>query len=298
LSLSRIEVRYKFVFSQGENSFSSNHILKSKLTGETMAEEIKVVVCGAAGRMGQEVCRAVAQDNQLLLVGAVDPAAVGRSVKEVAGLKEYGDLVIMSNLKDFLAEKGADVMVDFTLATAAKENIMTALRHNVHAVVGTTGLSEADLAQIKQVAEESQANVFIAPNFAIGAVLMMKFAEIAASFMDFVEIVELHHEKKKDAPSGTALQTAAKIVTKKVPQTIEGDDISRGQNYKGVRIHSVRLPGLVAHQEVIFGGQGQTLTIKHDSIDRTSFMPGVLKAIKAVSDLRGLTIGLDRLLGL
>jgi 4-hydroxy-tetrahydrodipicolinate reductase len=189
-------------------------------------------------------------------------------------------------------------MVDFTSAAAAKENIMLALKNDIHAVVGTTGLSETDLAQIKKAVENSKANVFIAPNFAIGAVLMMKFAEMAASFMDFVEIIELHHEKKKDAPSGTALQTAAKIAAKKLPRTIESEEISRGQNYKGIRIHSVRLPGLVAHQEVIFGGQGQTLAIRHDSIDRTSFMPGVLRAIKAVSDLRGLTIGLDRLLGL
>jgi 4-hydroxy-tetrahydrodipicolinate reductase len=263
-----------------------------------MLEEIKVVVCGAAGRMGQEVCRAVARDNELLLVGAVDPAAAGRSVKEVVGLGEHENLIIASNLKDFLAEKKADVMVDFTSAAAAKENIILALKNNTHAVVGTTGLSEVDLAQIKKAVESSKANVFIAPNFAIGAVLMMKFAEIAASFMDFVEIIELHHEKKKDAPSGTALQTAAKIAAKKSPRTVESEDISRGQNYKGIRIHSVRLPGLVAHQEVIFGGQGQTLAIRHDSIDRTSFMPGVLRAIKAVSNLRGLTIGLDRLLGL
>jgi 4-hydroxy-tetrahydrodipicolinate reductase len=225
---------------------------------------IKVVVSGAAGRMGETVCEAVEGAEDMELAGRADPS-------------------LDAPLADAL--DGADVVVDFSTPEAAIGNVRACLDAGVHAVVGTTGF---DLDELRSAAEESRtgsgrANVFVAPNFAIGAVLMMRFAREAAAQLSEVEIVELHHEGKVDAPSGTAKRTA---------------DLVRevGGNVHEP-IHSVRLPGLVAHQEVILGGEGQTLTIRHDSIDRHSFMPGVLLAIRRVSELpEPFTVGLERLL--
>jgi 4-hydroxy-tetrahydrodipicolinate reductase len=224
---------------------------------------ITVAVSGAAGRMGETVCAAVEAADDLDLVGRADPR-LGNSLAEA--------------LRD--AEPG--VVVDFTTPESVAENARLCLDRDTHVVVGTTGIGDADLAELERLAARSKANCFIAPNFAIGAVLMMEAARMIAPQMPDCEIVELHHEQKLDAPSGTAKRTA--------------DLIAEAGGRADVPIHSVRLPGLVAHQEVVFGGLGQTLTIRHDSLSRESFMPGVLLAIRKVRELDGLVVGLERLL--
>jgi 4-hydroxy-tetrahydrodipicolinate reductase len=250
---------------------------------------IRVGVLGAAGRMGREVCGVVEAEEDLDLVAAVDPRHGGVGV---------GPLAVATALD---ALDGVDVAVDFTDRAAAIENARWCLDHGVHIVVGTSGLTSADLQELRQWAEGARANVFVAPNFAIGAVLMMRFAEEAARFFDAAEVIELHHDQKADAPSGTAIATAERIADARAGawKAPGGDDAhpgARGAEVGGVHVHGVRLPGLLAHQEVIFGGPGQTLTIRHDSTDRSSFMPGVLMAIRAVGDHPGLTVGLDALL--
>jgi 4-hydroxy-tetrahydrodipicolinate reductase len=220
---------------------------------------IRVAVAGAAGKMGQAVCEAVEGATDLELSGRADPA-LGTELSEVLG--------------------DADVVVDFTVPDTALENVRACLEAGVHAVVGTTGF---DLDAARAAAEGSEANCFVAPNFAIGAVLLMEVSQTIARHMPECEIVELHHDNKLDAPSGTAKRTQELI------------DAAGGNVHQP--IHSVRLPGLVAHQEVIFGGVGQTLSIRHDSIDRRSFMPGVVLACRKVGDLPDrFTVGLEKLL--
>ncbi len=226
-----------------------------------MADPIKVVVSGAAGRMGEAACGAVEGADDMELIGRADPA-LDTSVNDVL--------------------EGADVMVDFTTPDAAPANVFDAIEVGVHAVVGSTGF---DLEELKAhvLRADSKANCFVAPNFAIGAVLLMQASKLIAPHMPEAEVVELHHDKKVDAPSGTAKRTAELIRE-------AGGNVHEP-------IHSVRLPGLVAHQEVIFGGEGQTLSIRHDSIDRSSFMPGVLLAVRRVADLpERFVIGLEELL--
>ena len=229
-----------------------------------MAEPIKVVVSGAAGRMGQTVCEAVEGADDMELAGRADPAL---------------DVELVQAAKD------AEVVVDFSTPDTVLENVQTCLEAEVHMVVGTTGFDLGELSEMAHGARAAggSANVFVAPNFAIGAVLMMRFAAEAAKHMPEVEIVELHHDRKLDAPSGTAKRTAELVRE-------AGGNVHEP-------IHSVRLPGLVAHQAVLLGGEGQTLTIRHDSIDRHSFMPGVLLAVRRVADLpEPLTVGLENLL--
>lgn len=241
---------------------------------------IKVGVFGAEGRMGSEVCRAVEADDELDLVARVDEHDEPRA----------------------LVEAGAEVAVDFTTPDAVRGNIRFCVDNGIHVVVGTTGLTASDRDEIEGWARGGQANVFIAPNFAIGAVLMMEFAARAAGHFETAEIVERHHERKLDAPSGTALRTAelmneARGSAWKTPEPgSEALQGSRGGEASGIRIHSIRVPGSVAHQEVILGTAGETLTIRHDSLDRASFMPGVLLAVKRVASRPGLTVGLDKLL--
>ena len=191
--------------------------------------------------------------------------------------------------------------IDFTEPDAVMGNARWSLAHGVHVVIGTTGLQPGDLEELRALVEGGDANAIVAPNFAIGAVLMMRFAEQAAAHFDAAEVIELHHDGKKDAPSGTALTTARRIAGARegVWTAPGGDDAhpgARGTDIEGVRVHAVRLPGLLAHQEVILGGPGQTLTIRHDSTDRASFMPGVLLAVRAVGSRSGLTVGLEHLL--
>jgi 4-hydroxy-tetrahydrodipicolinate reductase len=241
----------------------------------------------------------MAATDDLALVGAVDRARVGEDAGRVAGLEPNG-LVIASSLIDALGEASPEVAVDFTLPSAVMGNVRTALRAGVACVVGATGLTDENLAEIAALSEERKRPVFIAPNFAMGAVLMMQFAAQAARHLGSAEIVELHHEDKADAPSGTALRTARLMTAvsgSKFAKAESGDGRpSRGLTQGPVHIHSVRLPGLVAHQEVIFGGLGETLTIRHDSTSHQSFMPGVLLAIRKVLGLRGVVVGLENIM--
>lgn len=250
--------------------------------------------------MGQAVLKAVQEADGLELVGAVDIKS-GADTGTLVGLPANG-ILVETDLAAALDRLKPEVMVDFTRPDVVFANVMTALSHKTSPVVGTTGLSDEQKAEIAKAAEENDTPAFIAPNFAIGAVLLMVLSRQAAKYMPEVEIIELHHDKKLDAPSGTAIQTAEMIAeVRKEHQQGNPDEFeklqgARGANYEGMHIHSVRLPGYVAHQEVIFGGLGQTLTIRHDSMNRESFMPGVVLAAKKVRSLKGLTVGLDKLL--
>jgi 4-hydroxy-tetrahydrodipicolinate reductase len=258
---------------------------------------IRVGVFGATGRMGRTVCQAVVDDPDLELVAAVDPHHEGLDLRPVTGVD--ADLVILGQAEG-LAEVEVDVVVDFTQAAAARTNLAWAAEAGIHAVVGTTGLSDEDCEALERAFTKS--NCVVAPNFAIGAVLMIRMAELAAPWFQSAEIIELHHEGKVDAPSGTAMLTAERMAAASKdwtpdPTTDEVLPGARGSGGpEGIRVHSVRLRGMVAHQEVLLGTTGQALTIRHDSYDRSSFMPGVILAVKAVADHAGLTVGLDQLL--
>ncbi len=259
---------------------------------------MRVAVVGAAGRMGSEVCRAVTAADDLELVAAVDPSRAGERLDDVTGVAS--ELTIHGELEAVTAA-AADVAVEFTGPGSVGANLVWLLGEGVHVVVGATGIGEPDLARARQIATEGPANAVVAPNFAIGAVLMMQFAAQAAAHLPHVEVIELHHDAKRDAPSGTALRTAELVdgARGSAPPTPGGDEDhpgARGVEHRGVRVHSVRLPGLVAHQEVVFGGAGQTLTIRHDSLDRTSFMPGVVLACRRVAGVDGLVVGLEHVL--
>jgi 4-hydroxy-tetrahydrodipicolinate reductase len=250
-----------------------------------------VGVFGAAGRMGSTVCWAVAMDPALDLVAAVSPSAAGRVIEGVTVAAD----------PSAMAEAGVEVAIDFTRLDAARANLAWCAANGVHAVVGTTGFGDDDLAALR--AAFTRSSCLVAPNFAIGAVLMMRFAELAAPYFETAEIIELHHDAKADAPSGTAMMTARRMAAASAdwaadPTTHEALAGARGARGSGIPIHSVRLRGLVAHQEVLLGTAGQSLTIRHDSYDRLSFMPGVILAVKRVAEHPGVTVGLDSLLGL
>jgi 4-hydroxy-tetrahydrodipicolinate reductase len=261
---------------------------------------VRVGVFGAGGRMGSTVCRAIAADPELELVGAIDPYHSGLDLRHVTGV-DVPDLHIDPDPAALLAA-GAQVVVDFTVLEASRQNVAWAADNGVHAVVGTTGFTPEDHERLR--ARFTRSNCLIAPNFAIGAVLMMRFAELAAPWFETAEIIELHHDNKVDAPSGTAMLTAQRMAR---ASDDWGEDPTRKEVLAGARgavgpggipVHSVRLRGLVAHQEVLLGTTGQSLTIRHDSYDRDSFMPGVVLAVKQVADHPGLTLGLDSFLGL
>lgn len=261
----------------------------------------RVLVCGAYGKMGRAVLRAVQEEADLTLVGAVDVMSEGDDVGVLIGKEKIGVLVDC-NLEEAILKTKPDVMVDFTNPMVVMNNIRTALANGVRPVVGTTGLTDEDKKEIALLCKQKETAAFIAPNFAIGAVLMMMMAQQAAKYLPHVEIIEMHHDQKLDAPSGTALQTAELIsevrgkMAQGHPEEKEKLTGVRGGDFNGIHIHSVRLPGYVAHQEVIFGGLGQTLTIRHDSIQRESFMPGVTLACKKVMRLKGFVTGLENLL--
>jgi 4-hydroxy-tetrahydrodipicolinate reductase len=255
---------------------------------------LKVGVLGAAGRMGQSVCSAVMQAESLELVAAVDLVS-DESEEMLEGIP------ITQEISDFFKAE-VDVVVDFTIAEASKNNLPLLAEEGIDVVVGTSGLSDQDFSIIEKKFNES--SCLIVPNFAIGAVLMMHFASIAAPWFNTAEIIEYHHNQKKDSPSGTAIATAERMSSASnqwdedptINESIAG---ARGAKLKGIPIHAVRMKGMVAHQEVIMGSIGQTLTIRHDSPDRESFMPGVLLAVQGVASLpNGLTIGLEKLLGI
>jgi 4-hydroxy-tetrahydrodipicolinate reductase len=252
-----------------------------------MTEPTRVGVLGARGRMGQQVCKAVDAAPDLDLVAMVDA----------------GDWLFS------LADAGAQVLIDFTHPDVVMDNVRFAVDQGIHAVVGTTGFTSERLDTVREWLDASEhpgLGVIVAPNFGIGAVLSMKFAQLAARFYDSAEVIELHHAGKIDAPSGTAARTASLIASARraagmadIPDaTSQSLDGARGADVDGVRVHSVRSAGLVAHQEIIFGSDGETLTIRHDSLDRTSFMPGVLLAAREISSHPGLTVGIESLLGL
>jgi len=250
--------------------------------------------------MGRTACQAVADDPAMTLAAAVDPHHEGLDLRSVTGIDVAG--VVVAGDATGVEPGSVDVMVDFTEAEAARENMKWCAANGVHAVIGTSGLTADDVEQARALFTGS--NCVIVPNFAIGAVLMVKLAEIAAPFFDTVELIELHHDQKIDAPSGTAMQTLDRIAAASSdwspdPTTTETIAGARGaKGPAGIPVHSVRMRGLFAHQEALFGTTGQMLTIRHDAFDRSSMVPGIVLAVKQVSTRPGLTVGLDALLDL
>jgi 4-hydroxy-tetrahydrodipicolinate reductase len=251
--------------------------------------------------VGREIITGVSQDSALSLVGAVDIQA---TQDRLALPNSTKTIPLASNLEEFLKNYHPQVIIDFTIAEAALKAARTAIQERVNLVIGTTGFTENELNEIGCLAEAREVGVLIAPNFALGAVLLMHLAKIAAKYFDQAEIIELHHNQKADAPSGTALATANGMVKSRgrpfIASQTKKENIpgTRGGQVEGVVIHSVRLPGFVASEEVIFGGQGQTLSIRHDTINRECFVPGVILAVKEVVKMKGIVYGLEKLLGL
>jgi 4-hydroxy-tetrahydrodipicolinate reductase len=248
---------------------------------------IKVGVLGARGRVGTEVCRGVEEADGMELVAAID---AGDDIGD-----DIGELV----------SAGVEAVVDFTHPDVVMDNLEFCIDHGIHAVVGTTGFDDGRLDELRGwLANAPATGVLIAPNFSIGAILMMRFAVAAAPYYESVEVIELHHPTKADAPSGTARRTAELIAAARreaglgpVPDaTSTGLEGARGADVDGIRVHGLRIRGLVAHQEVLLGGPGETLTIRHDSLDRASFVPGVLTGLRAIADHPGLTVGLEHFL--
>jgi 4-hydroxy-tetrahydrodipicolinate reductase len=263
-------------------------------------EAIRVVIQGASGKMGRQVISAVCREPGMQVVGAIELTPTTDQLKLP---EDAGFVPISTDAASILKSCQPDVLVDFSIARATMPTVRVAIEHGVRPVIGTSGLSTVDLAEIDRLALAGNMGAVIAPNFALGAVLMIHMAEIAARYMDNAEIIELHHDGKVDAPSGTALATAGAMAAARgkpflAPPQQQGDTASRGKQVSGIAVHSVRLPGLLAHQEVILGASGQTLTIRHDSVSRECFMPGVILAVREVMQRKGLVFGLDSLLGL
>ena len=241
----------------------------------------KIIINGSKGNMGQAAVKAVQSDPSLNLIATLDKDDC---------------------LKTILKNKSVDVTIDLTHPSCVFENVQTILKNKSHAVVGTTGLSQEQLTLCDNLAKEQKKSVIVCPNFAIGAILMMRFATQAAKFFDRCEIIEYHHDKKADAPSGTAIKTA-ELISKSVPEInsipLKEDELikgARGANKNNIPIHSIRIPGVVANQDIIFGALGQSMTIKHETISRDAFMPGLILAVKAASEKKGLIYGLEHLL--
>ncbi len=264
-------------------------------------EPITILVHGALGRMGREVVAAISRDPELELVGAVDIKATQDQLTLPDGSKK---VPLSTELNSLIEAKNPKVLLDFTIAEAAISAARLALKHGVNVVIGTSGLSEDNLKEIAQLSEANKVGAVVAPNFTIGAAVLLNAAKAAAKFFDYVDIIEMHHHEKVDAPSGTALATAKAMLqsrgkpflySKTKKETLGG---TRGGEIDGVAIHSVRLPGFVASQEVVFGGQGQTLSFRHDTIGRECYVPGIIMAVKEVVHRKGLVYGLDTLLNL
>ncbi|GGD69008.1 4-hydroxy-tetrahydrodipicolinate reductase [Paenibacillus nasutitermitis] len=266
-----------------------------------MTQLIKVAVTGASGRMGREVVKLVLEDEQLELVAAVAPTAGPVDAGTLVGLGPCG-ITVSPDLESALRESNADVLVDFTVPHAAYNNTRTAIEYGVRPIIGTTGFTPEQIEELNGQCKSRGIGGLIAPNFSIGAILMMKFAAEASKYLPHVEIIEYHGDQKLDAPSGTAVKTAELIsevreeLRQGNPQEKETIEGSRGGYYDGFRIHSVRLPGVFAQQEVIFGGFGQTLKIRHDSYDRAGYMPGVSVAVKKVMTYTGLIYGFEHIM--
>ncbi len=269
---------------------------------------IPVVVNGATGKMGREVIKAVAQADDMTLIGAVDrnPKYIGQDIGEIVGCGEL-EIPVLPDLEATLAaaaqEKELGVMVDFTHPDSVYENVRSAIAYGVRPVVGTTGLSPKQIQDLTEFADKSSMGCAIIPNFSIGMVLLQQAAVQASQYFEHVEIIELHHNQKADAPSGTAIQTAqilAEMGKSYNPPAVQETEKLAGARGsvadEGIRIHSIRLPGLIAHQEVIFGAPGQVYTLRHDTSDRACYMPGVLLTIRKIVQLKSLVYGLEKLM--
>ena len=267
---------------------------------------IPVVVNGAIGKMGRAVIKAVSDSEDMELVGAIDRGHFGEDVGEVAGIGPV-EIPVTNNLEVLMAElaqgQNPGVMVDFTHPDSVYENIRTAIAYGVRPVVGTTGLTPEQISSLAEFADKASTGCLIAPNFSIGTILQQQMAVQASKYFDHVEVIELHHNQKADAPSGTAIKTVEML--SELGKTFNPSEVDETETIPGarggmcgenVRIHSIRLPGLIAHQEVIFGGLGQILTIRHDTSDRVAYMPGVLLGIRKVTQLKSLVYGLEKLL--
>lgn len=256
---------------------------------------IKVLVAGFMGSMGQKTVQMINEDDNFELVGAYNP---GIDVAHMQGMGLNKNVRLFSSLDEI--ETDADVWIDFTIPSAVFGNVKFAIEHGIHPVVGTSGMKDDQIQQLRELADQKRVGGIIAPNFGLSAVLLMKFAKEAAQYMPDVEIIEMHHDDKLDAPSGTALSTAQMIdevrgdhPAPKSEETLKG---VRGGDYHGIKIHSVRLPGYVAHEQVLFGGTGEALTIRQDSFDRGSFMNGVKLAVPAAAKATKLIVGLENIL--
>jgi 4-hydroxy-tetrahydrodipicolinate reductase len=263
--------------------------------------KVRIVIAGPRGRMGKEAVLLVNRTETFELVAVVDHRNDGRNLCEVAGFTGI-EAPIYKNIEQCFQEQAPDVLIDLTTPEFGMYHTRTALQYGVRPVVGTTGFTKDDLNELTTMCQDKELGCIIAPNFAVGAVLMMKFSQLAAKYFEDIEIIELHHDQKLDAPSGTAVKTAEMIseVRKSKQQghpnekeTIPG---ARGANFDGMHIHSVRLPGLIAHQQVLFGSEGQTLTIRHDSYNRASFMSGVKLAVDTVLKIDTLVYGLENII--
>ncbi|MBA4445151.1 4-hydroxy-tetrahydrodipicolinate reductase [Cylindrospermopsis raciborskii S07] len=277
----------------------------------TNQSTIPVIVNGAGGKMGREVIKAISQASDMILMGAIDtsPEHQGKDAGELAGLNIALEVPITNQLEPILGYVAGErqlqppVMVDFTHPDAVYDNVRSAIAYGIRPVVGTTGLSPQQLENLADFAEKASTGCLIIPNFSIGIVLLQQAAITASQYFDHVEIIELHHNQKADAPSGTAIQTAQLLAdmgkTFNPPQVTETEKIAGARGCladEGIRIHSVRLPGLIAHQEVIFGAAGQIYTLRHDTSDRSCYMPGVLLAIRKINQLKSLVYGLEKIL--
>lgn len=267
-----------------------------------MTNPIKIVIAGPRGRMGREAVKMVTCQRHFQLVAVIDKENDGKQLSEVESEFQGVDCLIYTDIHTCLKHTEPDCLIDLTVPEAAFYHAKAALELNVRPVVGTTGISPDELEELKALANEKKLGCIIAPNFAIGAVLMMKFSQMAAKYFGDVEIIELHHDGKLDAPSGTAIKTAEMIHEYREPKQqghpneTEKLTGARGAEFYGMHIHSVRLPGLIAHQQVIFGAKGETLTIRHDSYDRSSFMTGVKVSVETVMKLDGYVYGLENIL--
>lgn len=263
---------------------------------------VKIIIAGPRGRMGSEAVKLVTNTVHFELTACLDHKFGGMMLNDLEGFQSIHNVPIYTDIEKCLQTEEADVLIDLTTPKVGMHHARTALEYNVRPVVGTTGFSTADLEELERLCQEKELGCIIAPNFAIGAVLMMKFSQMAAKYFNDVEIIEMHHDQKLDAPSGTAVKTAEMISAVRSPknqghpnekETLSG---ARGADFAGMHIHSVRLPGLVAHQQVLFGSDGQTLTIRHDSYNRASFMSGVKVAVDTVMKIDTFVYGLENIL--
>jgi len=259
---------------------------------------IRVAVYGALGKMGREVVNAVSHEADMQLVGAADSNATEPTL---TASNCATTVPLTRDIESLLKVCQPDALVDFSVAAAVMPMVRAAAAHKINTVIGTTGMTQANIDEISQLAVSNDIAIMVAPNFTLGAVLMIHLAKVAAKYFDDAEIIELHHPQKADAPSGTSISTAKAMVQSRgrpFHMLKEERKAARGEQIGGISMHSVRLPGYLAHQEVIFGGAGQTLHIRHDSINRECYMPGVLLAVREVVKRKGLIYGLDTLLGL